>query len=172
MIKKNKKSSIKGTSLADADKIYIREALREAVKARDKGEVPVGAVAVVEKRVIARAHNLREKNADPLGHAEVLLIKKLSKKLKTWRLDDVTIYVTCEPCLMCAGAMLQARVKRVVFGCYDKKAGAMGTLYDVSSDDRLNHKIEVSGGVLREECASALSSFFDGLRAARLRSKG
>lgn len=139
---------------------WMREALKEAAKAAAIDEVPIGSVAVVENKIIGRAHNIRERTQNPLGHAELLLINKLAKKRKTWRLDDVTIYVTCEPCLMCAGAMLQARTPRVVYGCADPKAGAMGSLYDVSNDVRLNHRIEVISGVLADECGKILSEFF------------
>ncbi len=149
---------------ANADERFIRAALLEAKKAQMQDEVPIGAVAVEEGRVVARAHNVRERTHDPLGHAETLLLRKLSKKRKSWRMDGVTVYVTCEPCLMCAGALLQARVQRVVFGCADKKAGAMGTLYDVSNDMRLNHRIEVRRGVLGWECAEIMSEFFKKLR--------
>lgn len=155
---------------ANIDEHWMREALREAGKAALKDEVPIGAIAVREGKIVGRAHNVREETKNPLGHAELLLMGKLSRKFKGWRLDDLTIYVTCEPCLMCAGAMLQARIPRVVYGCADPKAGAMGTLYDVSNDPRLNHSIEVTSGVLDEECAAALSVFFKGLRKAGRRS--
>jgi tRNA(adenine34) deaminase len=143
---------------------FMRKAIAEAKKAADVGEVPIGAVAVIEGRVVARAHNVREKTCDPMGHAEILLIKKLSKKMKTWRLTDAIFYVTCEPCIMCAGAMLQARIKKVIYGCMDPKAGAMGSLYDLSKDPRLNHSIEVVSGVCSDECSGLLGDFFRVLR--------
>jgi len=149
---------------ANIDERWMREALKEASKALQKKEVPIGAVAVRNAKIVGRAHNLRERTQNPLGHAEILLIGKLARKFRTWRLDDIVIYVTCEPCLMCAGAMLQARIPRVVFGCPDPKAGAMGTLYDVSCDRRLNHSIEVVPGVMEAECAAVLSKFFRTLR--------
>ncbi|MBN1283221.1 MAG: nucleoside deaminase [Proteobacteria bacterium] len=155
---------------ANTDERWMREALTEARKAADRGEVPIGAVAVRSGKIVGRAHNVREQTQNPLGHAEILLVGKLAKKFKSWRLDGVTLYVTCEPCLMCAGAMLQARVPRVVYGCRDEKAGAMGTLYDLSNDPRLNHSIEVTAGVLESECAAALSDFFRVLRNSRGRS--
>lgn len=142
------------------DQEYMNHAILEAQKAADIGEVPIGAVAVVEGQVVARAHNIRETTNNPLGHAEVLLIQQLSQDYKKWRLSDVTLYVTCEPCLMCMGAMLQARIPRVVYGCKDPKAGACGSLYDVSNDARLNHRIEVSAGVLGEDCGRLLTDFF------------
>lgn len=136
------------------------EAVKEALKAAKKDEVPIGAVAVIGGKAAARAHNVREGTHDPLGHAEMLLLKKLSKKQGSWRLTDATIYVTCEPCLMCAGALLQARVKKLVYGCMDPKAGACGSLYNVMQDKRLNHRIDVESGVLKDECAGLLSDFF------------
>jgi len=139
-------------------------ALREAEKAFKKNEAPVGAVAVREGVILARAHNEREAGNDPLGHAELLLLKKVSKKLKSWRVGGVTIYVTLEPCLMCMGALLQARVSHLVFGALDPKAGACGSLFDLSQDQRLNHRIEVTRGVLGGECGKILSSFFKRLR--------
>jgi len=135
-------------------------AMDEAQRAADLGEVPIGAVAVVDGQVVARAHNLREATHDPLGHAELLLVQQLSKEGKRWRLSDVTIYVTCEPCLMCMGAMLQARIARIVYGCRDPKAGACGSLYDVSNDPRLNHNIQVTPDILGVECGRLLSNFF------------
>lgn len=149
---------------ANEDQHWMREALAEARAALERGEVPIGAVAVRDHRIVGRAHNIREATHNPLGHAELLLTQHLATSQKTWRLEDITIYVTCEPCLMCAGAMLQARIPRVVFGCDDPKAGAMGSLYDVACDDRLNHRIEVSRGVLADECGRLLSDFFKRLR--------
>lgn len=142
----------------------MNEALAEARKALEKNEVPIGAVAVVGDEIVGRAHNVRESTHNPLGHAELLLIERLAKEQRSWRLDEVTIYVTCEPCLMCSGAMLQARIHRVVFGCDDPKAGAMGSLYDVTDDPRLNHRIEVVRGIMSEECGGILSNFFRKLR--------
>lgn len=146
------------------DEIFIREAIAEARKAEACDEVPIGAVAVVAGEIICHAHNIREATQNPLGHAELLLLEKLARFQKQWRLSDVTIYVTCEPCLMCAGAMLQARIPRLVYGCRDPKAGACGSLYDVMNDPRLNHRIEVIADVLADECGDLLSSFFKRLR--------
>lgn len=143
---------------------FMRKAIIEAEKAAAKNEVPIGAVAVVDNGIIARAHNIRETKHDPLGHAEILLIKKLSKKYKTWRLSNVTIYVTCEPCIMCMGAILQARIPKIVYGCMDPKAGACGSLYNLSNDARLNHRIEVVSGIMEDECKNLLSTFFKKLR--------
>lgn len=147
------------------DEKYIRLAIAEAKKAALTGEVPVGAVAVVRPHyLIGRAHNIREATGNLLGHAELLLLEKIAKKSGDWRLEDVTIYVTVEPCIMCMGALLQARIPRLVFGCMDPKAGACGSLYDLSGDKRLNHQIEVASGVLADECSQLLRDFFRGLR--------
>ena len=148
----------------NTDEHWMREALCEARLASEEGEVPVGAIAVAGDKIVGRAHNVREATHNPLGHAELLLLQKLSSDKKSWRLEDVTVYVTCEPCLMCAGALLQARVKRVVYGCMDPKAGAFGSLYDVANDPRLNHQIEVTPGVLAKECSKMMSDFFGKLR--------
>jgi tRNA(adenine34) deaminase len=149
---------------ADNDKRWMSEALAEARKAFEKDEVPIGAIAVVGEKIVGRAHNVRESTHNPLGHAELLLIERLAREQRSWRLDEVTIYVTCEPCLMCSGAMLQARIPKVVYGCDDPKAGAMGSLYDVTGDSRLNHRIEVVRGVMSDECGGILSDFFKNLR--------
>lgn len=146
------------------DEQCMREALLQADLAAEQGEVPIGAVAAVDGKIVARAHNVREKNHNPLGHAEILLVQQLAEQFQSWRLDQVTIYVTCEPCLMCSGAMLQARIPRVVYGCKDPKAGACGSLYDVLQDKRLNHQIETASGVLESECGQKLSDFFKKLR--------
>lgn len=146
------------------DEKFMQLALREASLAFAKNEVPVGAVAVQEGRVVARAHNVRETTQDPLGHAELLLLKKLAKRLSSWRLNRTTIYVTLEPCLMCMGALVQSRVGRLVFGAKDPKAGACGSLYDLSTDLRLNHQPEVSSGLLAGQCSSILRLFFRRLR--------
>lgn len=146
------------------DERFMREALVEACAAAAVGEVPIGAVVVHEGRVIARAHNRRELNEDPSAHAEFAAMMEASRALGRWRLTGCTVYVTLEPCLMCAGLMLNARIDRCVYGAADPKGGAVGTLYDVSRDARLNHAFEVSSGVLSGECAAVLSAFFRGLR--------
>ncbi|MFO1518772.1 MAG: tRNA adenosine(34) deaminase TadA [bacterium] len=158
-------------SSVSEDSVWMKLALKEAEKAACRGEVPVGAVAVGGGKVLARAHNLRESKNDPLGHAEIYLISKLSKKLKRWRLNDVALYVTLEPCLMCMGAMVQARIGRLVFGCFDPKAGACGSLYDLSKDARLNHRLEVTSGVMGKECSQILSDFFKKLRDRKRKSR-
>ncbi len=144
---------------------FMRQALKEAEKAKAKGEVPIGAVIVQGEKVIARAHNLRQTTFDATAHAEILAIKKASKKLKTWHLVDCELYVTLEPCSMCSGAIINSRISRLVFGAYDSKAGCCGTLYNLPTDARFNHRVkEIVGGVLQDECASMLSSFFREIR--------
>ncbi len=144
----------------EKDLMFMQEAVLEAKKAQDLDEVPVGAVAVLEDTIITRSHNLREKNHDPLGHAELLLLREVASKEKNWRLTDVSLYVTCEPCLMCAGAIIQARIKRLVFGCFDPVAGACGSFFNVFDDKKDIIKIDVNGGVMLDECANLLSGFF------------
>ena len=144
----------------------MRAALAEADRAALEGEVPVGCVLVdAAGRELAAGRNAREAGADPTAHAEMLAIRAAAKKMGGWRLEGVTLYATLEPCLMCAGAVLQARVARVVYGCSDPKAGAVDTLFRVGSDPRLNHRFDVVAGVLASECAERLSTFFAGLRA-------
>jgi len=139
-------------------------ALEEALEAQAIGEVPIGAVVVCEGAVVARAYNRREIDHDPAGHAEFYAIRKAAAKLERWRLSDCTVYVTLEPCPMCAGLMHQARIARCVYGTSDPKAGALGTLYDLSNDERLNHRFDVTSGVLEEECGALLTAFFSRLR--------
>ncbi len=135
-------------------------ALEEARAAGAEGEIPVGAVVLVGGRVVARAHNRREGSADPTAHAELLALREACGEAGTWRLPEATVVVTLEPCAMCAGAMVQARVGRVVFGAADPKAGACGSLYHLGSDPRLPHEFEVRPGVLADECATLLTDFF------------
>jgi tRNA(adenine34) deaminase len=146
------------------DETYMRLALEEARAAGDEGEVPIGAVVVCDGAVVARAHNRRENDRDPTAHAELLAIRAAAGSLERWRLSDCTVYVTLEPCPMCAGAMHQARIARLVYGAPDPKAGAVGTLYDLSDDERLNHRFDVTTGVLADESAALLKAFFGRLR--------
>jgi len=139
---------------------FMREALAEAVKAFEIDEVPIGCVIVRNGEIISRSHNMRELTNDPTGHAEILAIQHASKLLNSWRLDDCEVYVTLEPCIMCTGALLQARVKRVIFGAFDPKAGATGTLYNLHADERLNHRFPVKSGVLEKESVFLLQEFF------------
>lgn len=139
-------------------------ALKEARQAADQGEVPVGAVVVAGSEVVATAGNRREAQQDPTAHAEILALRQAAERLGTWRLTDTTVYVTLEPCPMCAGALVAARVGRLVFGAADPKAGACGSLYNLCVDPRLNHEIEVEPGVRADECAALLSEWFAGRR--------
>lgn len=140
-------------------------ALDEARSAAEKEEVPVGAVVVFNGRVIGRGHNRREELQRPFAHAEILALEDASLHLKSWRLHECTLYVTLEPCIMCVGAILQARVQRLVFGCLDPKGGAVESLYRLCEDSRLNHHPAVTRGILEKECATILSEFFAGLRS-------
>ena len=145
------------------DEGYMRLALEEAQKAHQKDEVPVGAVVVRDGKVIAKAHNLRETKKDPLAHAELLAIKKAAKKLKGWRLAGCTLYITLEPCPMCAGAVVNARIPRVVYAAKDPKAGALGSVCDLN-EGRLNHTAEVTSGVLKDPASALLKRYFKNKR--------
>jgi tRNA(adenine34) deaminase len=142
------------------DETAMGLALEEARAAAAAGDVPVGAVALQGGRVVAAAHNRREAQGDPTAHAEILLLGEAARRLARWRLDDVTVVVTLEPCVMCAGALWAARIGRVVFGAEDPKAGALGSLYNLAADPRLNHEFAVRPRVRAEECGSLLSEFF------------
>ena len=142
------------------DEKFMKAALTEAKKAYEKDEVPVGAVIVLNNKIIARGHNLREKSNDPTMHAEISAIRKACKKNKSWRLEDATIYVTVEPCAMCAGTILWTRMKKVVYGAKDLKGGALGTSFNLYEQPNLNHYPEVCGGVLEKECSSLIKNFF------------
>jgi tRNA(adenine34) deaminase len=144
---------------------HMEMALEEADLAAAEDEVPVGAVIVsFQKGVIARAHNQREQLRDPTAHAEMIAITQAAQSLQSWRLEDCVLYVTLEPCPMCAGAVVQARLPLVVYGCTDPKAGACDTLFRLCSDPRLNHRAQVTGGVLADRCAAVLSAFFQAKR--------
>ena len=149
----------------DHDEAYMAIALDEARRAAEAGEVPIGAVVVCEGAVISRAGNARESAADPTAHAEIMAIREAAERLGRWRLSDCTLYVTLEPCPMCAGAIVNARIERVVYGATDPKAGAVGTLYDLSADPRLNHRFAVTSGVLEEQSSGLLREFFRALRS-------
>ncbi|MBX9652404.1 tRNA adenosine(34) deaminase TadA [bacterium] len=144
---------------------FMELALREAMIAEEEGEVPVGAIVVQEGIIIARDHNRREALQDPTAHAELLAITQASSLLGTWRLDDCRLYVTLEPCPMCAGAIVQARIPEIVYGATDPKAGACGTLYQITNDPRLNHRALTIGGILAKPCGQILSDFFAKQRA-------
>lgn len=150
---------------AQQDERFVLSALDEAHRALETGDVPVGAVVVHGGRVIGRGHNQRELLHDPTAHAEMLALTAAAQFLKSWRLVDCTVYVTLEPCVMCAGAIILGRVSRLVFGALDPKAGACGSVFDITSDPRLNHQVSVQGGVLQHECGAILQSFFKQQRA-------
>ncbi len=148
----------------EKDLFYMSKAFELAKRAALIGEVPVGAVLVVNDKILARGWNLRESKQNPIMHAEIVAILKASKKLASWRIPSSTLYVTLEPCLMCAGAIYQARINRVVFGAMDSKAGACGSLYSIHNDARLNHRFEVLGRIMADESTSLMKSFFKSRR--------
>ena len=143
---------------------YMKEAIKEARKAELIDEVPIGCVIVKDGKIIARAHNMRETKQNPIGHAEILAIEKASKKLKSWRLDGCELYVTLEPCIMCSGAIIQSRIKRVVYGAPDLKGGAFGSSINILESKNINHYPEVVKGVLEEECAAIIKNYFKAKR--------
>ena len=147
-----------------SDEQFMRLALKEAERALQHGDVPIGAVVVRDGDVIGNACNERELSADPTAHAEILALRAAATAVGNWRLDDSTLYVTLEPCPMCAGAIVLGRVPRLVYGPQDPRAGAALSLYNIVQDDRLNHQVELTTGVLEEECADLLRSFFEGRR--------
>lgn len=140
------------------------QALALANQGGKEGEVPVGAVVVFQEEIIARAFNRREQDQNPLGHAELIALKQASEKLRTWRLSECSLYVTLEPCLMCMGAILQARIKHLIYGCRDPKGGCVTSLYQLAEDSRFNHKMQVTGQVREKECSEVLTNFFKNLR--------
>jgi len=154
------------------DQDFMRQAMEEAQAAARIGEIPVGALVVRDGEVIGRGYNLRETSNDPTTHAEMIAIRQAAAHIGHWRLLDCALYVTLEPCVMCMGAIILARIPRLVFGCRDPRVGAVGSIYDFSQDDRFNHKVEVTDGVLGEECSAQLSGFFRQLRAQKKAVKG
>ena len=150
---------------------YMKLAIEEAKKAEEKAEVPIGAVIVMDGEVIASAHNLRETTQNAVTHAELLAIEEACSKLGTWRLEGAELYVTLEPCPMCSGAILLSRIKKVIYGAPDPKAGCAGTLMNLLDDSRFNHQCEVVPGILEEECGNLLSSFFKSLRERKKEEK-
>ena len=146
---------------------FMKEALKQAQKAYEKAEIPVGAVIVKNHKIIARAYNEKEDKQDSTKHAEILAIQKASKKLKAWRLTDCEMYVTLEPCSMCAGALIQARIKRVYIGTMDEKTGACGSVLNLLEDYEFNHKVEVERGILQKDCEQILKNFFRELRESK-----
>ncbi len=148
----------------ESDESFMKLALAEARKALDKDEVPVGCVIVLDSSVIGRAFNQRETLRDPTAHAEMIAITQAAEAMEAWRLEGTTMYVTLEPCVMCAGAIVLARIRRVVYGAADPKAGAFGSVFDIPGSGKLNHKPEARGGVLAEECGLLLKDFFSRMR--------
>ena len=142
------------------DSFYMGKAIEEARKALLHGEIPIGAIVVHDGRIVGRGHNDRRQNNTPFGHAELIAISAAAENLGSWRFDSSTLYVTLEPCVMCAGAIMQCRFKRLVFGAFDPKAGGCGSLYDITSDSRMYHKCASIGGIRKNECAELLSSYF------------
>lgn len=147
------------------DEKFMRAALREAEAALEEGDVPVGAVVVAQRKIVSRGHNQRELLADPTAHAEIIALTAAAAEVGSWRLDGCTLYVTLEPCVMCAGASVLARLERIVFGAVDPKAGACVSLYQIPTDPRLNHRVEIAGPVLPDECGDLLRTFFAQQRA-------
>lgn len=146
------------------DEQYMQLAIEEAKKAQAIGEVPIGAIIVYENEVIASGYNTRETSQKTLSHAELIAIQQANERIGSWRLEDCTLYVTLEPCPMCAGAIVQSRIKRVVYGAADPKAGCAGTLMNLLTEDRFNHQVDVTKGILELRCSSMLSNFFRRLR--------
>lgn len=146
------------------DEKFMKEAIKEAKKAENINEVPIGAVIVHDGEIIARGYNLRETSQQTLSHAEIFAIQEANEKIGSWRLEDCTLYVTLEPCAMCAGAIVQSRMKRVVYGAPDQKAGSAGTILNLLDESRFNHQVELTSGVLKDECANLLTYFFKSLR--------
>jgi len=159
--------SLTEAARAEVDAAYMRECIALARIAFDLGEVPIGSIVVHEGEIVGRGHNLRERDNDPTAHAEVLAIREAAARLGSWRLTACTLYATIEPCPMCAGALVMARIERLVYGAPDPKAGAVDSLYDIARDARLNHRVDVTAGVLQSECAALMQAFFRRLRAKR-----
>ncbi|HHW36669.1 MAG TPA: nucleoside deaminase [Bacillales bacterium] len=157
--------------MTSQDELFMKAAIEEAKKAEAIGEVPIGAVIVKDGEIISTAYNLRETRQRAIAHAELLAIDDACQKLGTWRLSETTLYVTLEPCPMCAGAIVLSRVDRVVYGAKDPKGGCAGTLMNLLQEDRFNHTAEVTSGVLEDECAGLLSNFFKGLREKKKQKK-
>ena len=147
-------------SISKEDERFMRAAIKAAAIAEENGDVPIGAVIVYENQIIGKAYNQREQLQDPTAHAEIIALTQAAAAIGSWRLEGCRIYVTLEPCPMCAGALVLSRMDRLIFGCDDSKAGACKSLYNIVQDERLNHRLEVTSGVLREECSRLLQDFF------------
>lgn len=146
------------------DEVFMQAAIAEAKKAEELNEVPIGAVIVYNGEIIAAGYNMRETSQTTLSHAELIAVERANEIMGTWRLEDCTLYVTLEPCQMCAGAIVQSRIKRVVFGAYDPKAGCAGSIINLLDEPRFNHQVEITAGVLEEACSLLLKDFFKQLR--------
>ena len=153
----------------EKDILYMKEALKQAKKAASILEVPVGAIIVKDNKIIARAYNQKEKKYDSTKHAEILAIQKASKKLKSWRLTDCEMYVTLEPCSMCAGALIQSRIKKVYIGAMDEKTGSCGSVFNLLKDYKFNHDVDIEYGICKEECEKILKDFFKDLRKSKVK---
>ena len=154
-------------TLQEMQRRFMAEALAEAASAERLGEVPIGAIIVHDGEIVGRGHNLRETSNDPTTHAEMVAIRQAAERIGHWRLLDTTLYVTLEPCVMCMGAIILARIPRIIYGCRDPRAGACGSIYDFSRDERFNHRVDVWEGVLGDECSEMLRDFFRKLRAGK-----
>jgi len=154
-------------NITKEDEQFMQLAIESAKIAEENGDVPIGAIIVRNDTIIAKAYNQREQLQDPTAHAEIIALTQAAAFLESWHLNGCTIYVTLEPCPMCAGALVLSRMDRLVFGCRDPKTGACGSLYNIVQDERLNHRLEVEGGVLENECRDQLQSFFEQRRSAR-----
>jgi len=153
------------TNTSQQDKHFMQLAIEQAKVAQENGDVPIGAVVVYENQVIGRAYNQREQLKDPTAHAEIIALTQAAAFIESWRLHGCTMFVTLEPCAMCAGALVLGRLDRLVYGCEDPKAGACGSLYNIVQDERLNHRLEITSGVLADECAKLLQDFFSQKRS-------
>ena len=151
---------LKEQTQSKIDENYMKESIKQALKALEEDEVPIGVVIVYQDKIIGKAYNQREKLRDPTAHAEMIALTQAASFLDNWRLKNTTIYVTIEPCIMCAGALVNARVKRLVYGAKDPKAGGCGSIFNIVNDSRLNHQVEVTSGVLKKDCRLLLKEFF------------
>ena len=158
-------------NIAEQDRFFMQAALDEAAIAESLREVPIGAVVVLDGQIVGRGHNVRETSNDPTTHAEIIAIQQAAKTLNSWRLLDCTLYVTLEPCVMCMGAIILARIPYLVFGCRDPKVGAAGSIYNFAEDQRFNHQVQVREGVLQQQCSAQLSRFFRYLREQKKEKK-
>ena len=156
---------------AEQDSHYMRMAMQEAAAAEALAEVPIGALVVKDDQVIGRGHNLRETDQDPTAHAEMIAIRQAAEFLGSWRLIDCTLYVTLEPCVMCMGGIILARIPHLVYACRDPRVGAVGSIYNFSTDERFNHQVQVREGVLQQECSEQLKHFFRNLREQKKQQK-